>query len=504
MAEEILFVLHDDRSQTEPLNLMLLSALAKQGGRPFRTGLIVLERDDIVEVVKQRKPAIVAFSAVMGLHTLLLDAHKRLRREVGRSVKTVIGGPFATFRPQLINEEDFDAVGIGECDDAWPELLDAWLNGKPDDGIPNILTKENASRVLKKSLMAGWQVDHSHLRDRVSAMDDLPFMDRELIYPNTAFKHRYKRAMMAGRGCPFRCTYCFEHEWNAMYKGKGKVLARHSVTRLCAELRQLKEQYDTRFIMFKDDVFPVFNPDIEWLEEFAEVYPREVGLPYHCSLRAELVNEPDSRKLTLLKKSGIGSMTMSIESGNDFSRKYIIIRQMEDEDMRSSFAKARELRINTFSNTILGLPNPVLPDLHAPSEVYQAQLDVVLKAVNSNELGKKIRAALTARIEQAKTSAGTDREARLAVDKVLREVGLLEKRIDYEKESIRYTVGLRTSFAEYPVFFPYEGTALGDFAAQIGAFDGDYESLPASYQSSSPLDCFDEKEKLQQQNLALL
>ena len=49
--EEVDFVLYDDRSQTEPLNLMLGSALAKDKSRLYKTVLTILEREDIVDIV---------------------------------------------------------------------------------------------------------------------------------------------------------------------------------------------------------------------------------------------------------------------------------------------------------------------------------------------------------------------------------------------------------------------------------------------------------------------
>ena len=395
MSQSVLFVMRDDGDMTEPMNIMLLSALAKSNGRAWQTHLTVLERDDIAEVVRAKRPDVVAFSAITGSHQALLEANRQVKL-VAPSIKTVIGGPYATFRPNTILDQPFDALGVGECDDAWPELLDAWERGKGADEIPNIVTRENASHVLKRTLFGdkNWVIQPEHLRNRKTDLDDLPFMDRDLIYEKTAFRTRYKRTMMAGRGCPFRCTYCFEHAWNEMYTGKGKVLTRHSVKRLCEELKELKRRWDTRYIKFYDDVFPVFDKtDDTWLEEFAETYPREVGLPFHCLVRAELVNQGNERKLRLLKQAGIASITMSIESGNKFARDYVLIRDMTDEDLRNSFAICRKLRIHTFANTILAVPSPTLPDVNASDDEYRAQLGKVLSIASEVDPKRKRPAA---------------------------------------------------------------------------------------------------------------
>jgi radical SAM superfamily enzyme YgiQ (UPF0313 family) len=491
--------MRDDGYMTEPMSIMLLSALAKKKG--WVCALALLDRDDIVEKVRREKPDVVAFSVITGSHQAFLSANADIKRECPH-VKTVIGGPYATFRPTVINEHPFDALGVGECDDAWPDLLDAFEGGRSIDDIHNIVTPGNVSRVLKRSLTDenGWVIVSDHLRPRKTDLDDLPFMDREIVYANTAFRMRPKRTMMAGRGCPFRCTYCFEHAWNAMYRGKGKIFQKMSVPRLVAELKQLMRDWDTRYVKWYDDVFPIV--DEEWLEEFSEVYAREIGLPFHCLVRAEMVTE---RRLNLLKKAGIMSLSMSIEAGNPFVRDYVLIRKQLDEDIRQAFALCRKLHIHTMTNAILGVPAPTLPEVNAPKELYEKQLNKVLTVaseVNPDQVltGKRF----PIRVQEVRTKESDERRARLEVDKLLREAGVRETLIEYDEDSVRYCVECKVSFVEFPVFFPYEGTELGAYAKRHGYFDGDYNKLPASYQTKSPLDCYSDEDKEVQQNLALL
>lgn len=492
--------MRDDGDMTEPMNIMLLSALAKRNGRPWRTELAILERDDIVDAARRTRASVVAMSAITGSHAALLAANDRLKRAIP-SVKTVIGGPFATFHPRTIIERPFDALGVGECDDAWPELLDAWAAGRSIDGIPNIVTPGNVDRVLRRSLAnaSSWTIHPDHLRPRRTALDELPYLDRDLVYAKTAFLTRYKRTIMAGRGCPFRCTYCFEHAWNAMYKGKGRLLQRHSVLRLCEELADLKARWDTRFIKFYDDVFPVFSPvDDTWLDEFAEMYPRLVGLPFHCLIRAEQASE---RTLRLLKQAGIASLTMSIESGNAFIRDYILRRDMSGEELRRAFELARIMRIPTFANTILAIPAPTRPALDDPD--FDGAVDRILKIADGVDLrrtGGKCR-HLSSVIAEIRAH---EADPHPAIRRALGAAGVRDRLIEYDRESVLANVDLGVSFGEFPVFFPYEGTQLGAYAVEHGFFDGDYDRLHASYQTRSPLSYFSDADKRTQQNLALL
>ena len=496
-------MMRDDGDMTEPMNIMLLSALGKENA-PWRSSYLgLLERDDIASMVRAISPDIVAGSAITGSQMGYIKTFRDLKKEFGPSIFTILGGPYCTTYPAVIQEEDcLDAIGVFECDDAWVEFLEAFERNADDiHEIPNIITRENCENALiYRNGVA--EISPDHYRNRRSDLDVLPYLDRELIYDNTVFKNRYKRTHMAGRGCPFRCTYCFERDWNKAYKGKGKLLQRYSPVRFCKELLSVSERYDTRFWKFYDDVFPTFPGDIDWLKEFAEVYPRMVGLPFHCLTRCDLVyRQPEV--LELLKKSGIASITMSIESGNAFIRDFIITRDMTEEQIRFSFNLAKKLKIHTFANTILGIPGPILPKEDDPK--FDGQLmGIVSDAGNANLLGKRGKTKIENLIKMHGVSEQNEQSYRLQIIESLRGLGLRDKQLDYDLESCKFNIDLGVSFGEFPILHPYPRTAATQWLIDKQLFDGDYGKLHSSYQNRSPLPCFSEREKTIQQNLALL
>ena len=412
---KILFIIKDIE-YIDPMGIMLLSALAKEGGHT--TELCVLTGGNLEESIKKFKPDLTAFSAKTGEHKYYIAANDAVKR-IDPNIYTVIGGPHATFFPDLITAHPFDALCIGEGDDAWPELLSAVEDNRPVEGIDNIVTKKNYDPEKPPAI-----------RPRKRDLDTLPYLDRDLVYRSTRLGRFPMRSFMAGRGCPYKCTYCFNHIYNKLYKGKGKLYSRFSVDRLCAELRELKESYPTQYIKFYDDIFVM--KDDEWLDEFAEKYPKEVGLPFHCLMRANLVTEP---LLLKLKKAGLSSISMSIESGNAHIRDVLLKRNMSEEVMLDAFALCVKHAIPTFSNTIFAIPgSSIKEDIEG--------LDLNIKA--------------------------------------------------------------NVTFGEFPVFFPYPKTELGEYSIEHGYFDGDFDKLHMNYQTDSPLNCFSEKEKLMQVNLSLL
>ena len=79
---KVLFLMRDDGFMTEPMNVMELSALAKQDRPNSTTHLTLIERDDVVSVARDLKPDVVAASAITGSHRQYLDALAAIKEAV--------------------------------------------------------------------------------------------------------------------------------------------------------------------------------------------------------------------------------------------------------------------------------------------------------------------------------------------------------------------------------------------------------------------------------------
>ena len=414
---------------TEPMSLMLLSSLAKE--KKHETHLFNFDqgRANLKEYLKKVQPDIVAYSAMTGDHRYLLKANE-IVKTYDKNIFTIMGGMHPTFFQDVLKNSSLDAICIGEGDDAWSELLDALQDGKEINNIANIVTRENFGRFS--------------LRPRRTDLDNLPFLDYDLCYQNIPFLAKsQKRTVMTSRGCPYSCSYCFNHIYNEMYQGKGPTVTRQSVSRVIAEVKFMMAKWPTKFIKFYDDDFVLKLDD--WLYEFSERWPKEVGLPFHCLARADVIaREPQI--LVLLKKAGIRSISMSVESGNDYIRNILFKRNMTKDQMHQAFALARELGIYTFSNAILAVP---------VSEAAKKEFN-------------------------------------------------LPSNLDRDIESLDLNLSLKTTITEYMPLFPYPETEIGKYCKTNGFFSGDYDAFTISYQNKSPLNCFSQKEKMAQQNLGLL
>jgi anaerobic magnesium-protoporphyrin IX monomethyl ester cyclase len=341
---KILFVVADIYF-SEPLGVMVLSAVCKHAGHDTR--LAVIARSDLESVLDDFLPDVVAYSTMTSDETAFINANRTVvswSSKTGYPLKRIMGGPHPTFFPDVIHKLDLDAICAGDGERAILALLNTFAEGKNPSDIPNISTK----------------VQPLLIKEVVENMDEVPFADRTIFYDAAPdmLSHGI-RSVLTMKGCPYKCTYCFNHAYNKLFKGDGrKLLRRRSVGNVISEIRDIGENFPTaRFIRFADDVF-VIKKD-EWFEEFCERFPKEVGLPFYCLIRANSFTEDVAR---LLRKAGCKSVCMSVEAGSAHVRNTVLKRNMSDDLLVSAFSIARKFGINIWGTTILGIPGTTLKD----------------------------------------------------------------------------------------------------------------------------------------------
>jgi radical SAM superfamily enzyme YgiQ (UPF0313 family) len=195
------------------------------------------------------------------------------------------------------------------------------------------------------------------VRSYVEDLDSLPFPDRALVYERDPVAGRSKiKHFLTGRGCPYDCTYCFNHALSEIYQGKGRRFRQRSVGHVIEEIRWVRDRYPLQFVVFVDDTFVLSG---KWLAEFAESYPRQIGLPFFCNTRANLVT---AEQVRLLKAAGCHSVSMGIEAGNDRLRNDLLKRRMSKEQILEAARLLREGGLNFATTSMIGLPTSTLED----------------------------------------------------------------------------------------------------------------------------------------------
>ncbi|MBW2975443.1 B12-binding domain-containing radical SAM protein [Candidatus Woesearchaeota archaeon] len=320
---------------SEQMGMMYLSAVLKKYNHS--TGMINTDLEDINKKMKEFRPDILAYYSMTGEHRHLIEFNKSLKRKY--RFLAVFGGPHPTFFPEVIQNEGIDIIGVGECESAMAELANALEKGRPIDKIKNLWIKKKG-RIIKNPV-----------RPLETDLDKLPHPDREIMYLGDKRLLEFgKKVFLAGRGCPYNCTYCFNHKMRELYKSWGRVRWK-SVDKLIDEIVEVKNKYPLEFVKFGDDTFSMASR--EWIEEFAEKYPKKVGIPFGCNLRPNLVTGHFVRNL---KKAGCYHAFMAIEAADEKIRNDLLKRNISEEQIAKAYRLLKSAGIKIGYYNLLGLP----------------------------------------------------------------------------------------------------------------------------------------------------
>lgn len=205
-------------------------------------------------------------------------------------------------------------------------------------------------------------------KGEVPDLDELPWADRNLFdysremnchfTPDQALPHV---TMIAGRGCPYQCTYCQPAE-NLTYGRPHRIISPQNVI---AEIRSLKNEFDFKSITFWDDTFTV-NP--EWTLEFCDLYEKEkFGVAITACNRADIIcrNENIVKRLSEI---GVDCFVIGFESGSqrilDLLKKGTTVEQ---NYKAASICKKHGIKI--FATFMLGLPTETKEEQSATAKM---------------------------------------------------------------------------------------------------------------------------------------
>ena len=175
-----------------------LSSYLKKAGH--ETDVAIGSVEEIVDYVRETKPSLIAFSVLTAYRNHMLATTSALK-EAGIKIPIIAGGYDITFMPHILENSDLDMICVGEGGDPIIELAHALGAGKDyrDLNIGNLHIKQDNGKIVKNE-MRYWQMD----------LDQAPFDDRNIYWDkDDYFKIIPFTQVLAGRGCPYPCTYCF-------------------------------------------------------------------------------------------------------------------------------------------------------------------------------------------------------------------------------------------------------------------------------------------------------
>lgn len=283
-----------------------------------------------LKAVSAYHPELILYSAFSTNIESYIEFDKALKQE-NNHIVSIIGGPGVTFDPGFLDRSTIDAACVGEGETALMEFIKSGFKGS------------------KNIFRRGQDIprDFYPLAD----LNLLPLSDRRTVYKaDSLLRENPSKQFLSGRGCPYSCTYCFNHKFNEMFKGCGSIIRKKSVDYLFEEISIIRSLYPLSNLVFNDDTFII---DKKWFLDFAKRLPVEIGLNYTCNIRANLLDEEIAQAL---KESGCVGVNWSIESGNDQIRNKLLKRNMTTEQILETSRLLKKFQILNRIGNVIGLP----------------------------------------------------------------------------------------------------------------------------------------------------
>jgi len=319
-----------------------ISAVARAQGHSVSLVIPSFERKPW-QAIQDFDPQVVGFSLATVERAEAFEWAAAVKQRTRALV--LMGGVDPTFYPEMVDHPAVDLVCRGEGEEAVAELLTALDQDGDFTRIPGLWAKRNGRRF------------ENPVRPLIEALDTLPFPDKSLYlerYPH--FRDYPIKFFLAGRGCPYGCTYCANYGLRNLYPNRQRYVRFKSPAYLLTEMRQVLGRYPARTVGFNDDLFTF---DEEWMADFLEGYRREAGRPFFCCGRVDTMTEAKAR---LLKESGCYSLWYGLESAKEETRRKILNRQMSDEAIRRGTRLLKDQGLQTQSYNMLNIPGEGLAE----------------------------------------------------------------------------------------------------------------------------------------------
>jgi radical SAM superfamily enzyme YgiQ (UPF0313 family) len=339
------------------MGIAALSAYIKEAGHSTELLHVCkpLEREEFLGILERAKADIFAFSVMTNQfpNSVILAGWARERFP---NTPVLFGGHHPSLAPEeVLAVPAVDMVCLGEGEEALRELLDRMGAGRDYSDILNLWVKKNGA------------IARNELRPLNNELDKLPFLDMDVFRLEEAFKGEDGMFInvMAGRGCPFGCTYCCNPAMARLYRGKGPMSRIRSVDRTLEEIKHhIGRHPRITYVNLCDETF---NYRKEWVAEFCARYKKEIGLPFSIMARPEKMDDDIARTIS---DAGCELISIGVESGNEELRRRVLKRNMTDEQIINAFALADRYGIHTSLFAMFGLP-------HETPEMMQQTIDIM-------------------------------------------------------------------------------------------------------------------------------
>jgi anaerobic magnesium-protoporphyrin IX monomethyl ester cyclase len=298
------------------------------------------------EEIKRFAPDIIGISAMYNHMYGYVTMLSGIIKDVNRNIVVVAGGCcIMAYYDKLLSEcEALDAICYSEGEIPILDLLEACDVRETLERHPAWLTR--------KGLKNGKQPRAVF----VDNLDDIPPIDFDLININLYGTHRSSfrpekkereicLPITTTRGCPYNCVFCIA---GALH---GKKVRKMSAKRVVSDVQGLISKYGINVLSIEDDQFLIDRErSKQILEGLSEL---NISLIADSGFTVTLLDDEIAR---LLKRAGLQTATLAIESGSNYILHEIIDKPLKLENVPPVVESIRNSGLYCHSFLVVGFP----------------------------------------------------------------------------------------------------------------------------------------------------
>ncbi len=338
----VLLVVYDNDSYTHvfPMGLGYIAAVLEDNGHEveiYNQDMHHYPDRHLTEHLDNNEFDVVGVSVIAGYYQYrkLLGISQAINRSRNRPTY-IIGGYGPTPEPEFfLNKTQADIIVMGEGEETCVELFEVIANRTPLAGIQGIAYRDGGKVVVNPR------------RPLIADIDSIPWpayhkfpMDyyRLLRMPN-AKTCDFIAPMMSGRGCTFRCTFCYRMDTGHRPRNPEAIIE---------EVRYLHRDFGITYITFEDDLLMT---SVEHTEAICKAFLKaDMDVVWNCNGR---LNYATPELLKLMKEAGCVFINYGIEAMDNEVLKNMKKGLRTDQVVKGVEA-TQKLGIGTGLNIIFG------------------------------------------------------------------------------------------------------------------------------------------------------
>lgn len=326
-----------------------ISAVLKEAGHETR--LVVPTRKTVHKVeeyIRDFNPGLVCFTSVFAVFGFLSEIARQVKKD-HPDLFLVAGGTHVSLVPDECLQSSFDAVCVGEGEYPTLELVEQLEAGRHPKGIPNLYIKNGSS------------VERNAPRPFMEDLDSLPFPDRAMWIP-WYFNPLSTPGVLAGRGCPFQCTYCSNHALARL--AEGCYVRVRSTESIVEEIRGIKAAVPGLVDIRLEA--ETLGSNMRWAKELCgalEKMNESFDVPVNFCANMRVTHRSDYDEFfEALGRAGFNGLTFGLESGSERIRRDVLKRNYSNDDIERAVRSARGHGMKVGFYNLIGLPTETPAD----------------------------------------------------------------------------------------------------------------------------------------------